>query len=165
MSFHDVKYGKFFGLSTKPLQNYAKCYYSHKGMVKRQMGSMNLKAYLTVGDNILIGALLVLSLAGFPLVRSMTKAGNLVQIETDGKVYRVVSLHEDQALVVPGPLGETSVIIHDGEVYVSESPCRNKICIKTGHISLAGQMIACVPNKAVVRITGEQEAGYDAITQ
>lgn len=124
-----------------------------------------MRQYLTVGDKILIGSLLLLSLASFPLVRAMTKAGNAVQIETDGKMYKIISLHKAQTLAVPGPLGDTFVIIHDGEVHVSESPCPNKICIKTGHISLSGQIIACVPNEVVVRVTGTQDAEYDAVTQ
>ncbi len=129
------------------------------------MKTTSFKQILTTGDKILIGVLLILSLASFPLIRMTAQPGSLVQIEADGKLFCTASLHEKHTFAVPGPLGKTMVIIHDGEVYVPESPCLNKICIKTGHISLAGEMIACVPNKVVVRITGEQETGYDAVTQ
>lgn len=129
------------------------------------MSHFRIRQTLTLGDKVLIGCLLLLSLASFPLVRIMTKAGNSVQIETDGNVYKVVSLHADQTLVVPGPLGKTIVVVHDGEVHVTDSPCRVKICVRMGNISHIGQLIVCVPNKVVVRVTGEEELPYDAVTQ
>ena len=124
-----------------------------------------LKHILTTGDKLVIGLLLLISLAGFPLIRAMTKAGNRVEIHAEGKLYKVLSLHENHSLAVPGPLGETLVVIHGGEVHIAESPCRNKICINSGHISMAGELLACAPNKVVVRIIGDEKADYDAITQ
>ena len=121
--------------------------------------------HLTLGDKLLIGCLLVLSLVSYPLVKQATQAGNSVQIETDGNIFRVVSLHTNQTLAVPGPLGKTVVIIHDGTVHVSESPCSAKICIKMGEISHVGQLIVCVPNKIVIRVIGDEELPYDAVTQ
>jgi hypothetical protein len=95
----------------------------------------------------------------------MTKGGDTVQIEVNGAVYTVVPLHTNQSFSVPGALGNTIVVVQDGEVFVTESPCRAKICIRTGHISHNGQLIVCVPNKVVVRVTGEEKPEYDAITQ
>ncbi len=124
-----------------------------------------LKDILTIGDIILIGVLCVLSLASIPLLRMTTRQGTTVRIETDGKLYKTAALSMNQTFAVPGPLGNTLVEIHDGHVHVSESPCSNKLCIKTGRISLTGQIIACLPNKVVARIVGDEDAPYDALTQ
>ena len=124
-----------------------------------------LKEILTIGDIMLIGTLCVLSLASIPLLRMMTRQGTTVRIETDGKLYATAALSQDQTLAVPGPLGKTIVEIHDGYMHVSESPCSNKLCIKTGKIHLTGQLIACLPNKVVARIVGDEDAPYDALTQ
>ena len=129
------------------------------------MDAKQLTHILTTGDKIVIGVLLFISLAGFPLVRALSKTASTVRIEADGKLYKVLSLHEEQTLSVPGPLGETLIVIHDGKVHVSASPCRNKICVNSGHISRSGELIACVPNKVVIQILGDEEAGYDAVTQ
>ena len=126
---------------------------------------MNVKRHLTFGDKILIGGLVLVSLASYPFVKSIRQEGNTVQIETDGKVYKVVALDVDQTFAVPGPLGNTLVTIHNDEVHVADSPCRAKICVKTGNISHVGQLIVCVPNKVVVRVTGEEASSYDAVTQ
>ncbi len=124
-----------------------------------------LKDILTIGDVILIGVLCVLSLASIPLLRLTTRQGTTVRIETDGKPYKTVALSSNQTLAVPGPLGMTRIEIHDGYVHVSESPCSNKLCIKTGRINLTGELIACLPNKVVARIVGDEDAPYDALTQ
>jgi len=129
------------------------------------MLKVNLRQHLTFGDKVLIGGLILLSLISFPLVRNMTKEGNSVQIETDGNLYEAVSLHTEQQFAVPGPLGKTLVVVRDGEVHVADSPCPAKICVKTGKISHTGQIIVCIPNKVVVRVTGEEDLEYDAITQ
>lgn len=120
---------------------------------------------LTLGDKILIGCLLLLSLASYPLFRTLMTAGSQVQIETDGNIFQVFPLDSEQTIAVPGPLGTTYVVIHDGAVHVSASPCHGKICVNTGEISYAGQLIVCVPNKVVVRVTGKEELPYDAMTQ
>jgi hypothetical protein len=129
------------------------------------MKRLTVHQHLTFADKVLIGCLIGLSLASYPLLRSMTKEGDTVQIEVNGTVYKTVSLHTNQTLSVPGPLGYTIVTIQDGEVFVTESPCRAKICIRTGHISHSGQLIVCVPNKVVVRVMGKEELPYDAMTR
>jgi hypothetical protein len=120
---------------------------------------------LTLGDKMLIGGLVLVSLASYPFVRGIQKTGKTVQIETNGNVYKVVSLSTNQTLAVSGPLGNTLVTIHQGEVHVADSPCRAKICVNTGNILHVGQLIVCVPNKVVVRIIGEEASSYDAVTQ
>ncbi len=129
------------------------------------MNAASIYRALTFGDKVLICGLLFLSLASYPFVKNVTREGSFVQIEVDGKVYNVVSLHTDQTFEVPGPLGNTFVVIQDGEVHVSESPCRAKICVRTGEIFHAGQLIVCVPNKVVVRVIGEEDSPYDAVTR
>lgn len=120
---------------------------------------------LTPGDKILIGCLLLLAFASYPLLRSLMTEGSQVRIETDGNLFRVLSLESEETIAVPGPLGTTYVVIHDGAAHVSASPCRSKICVNTGEISYSGQLIVCVPNKVVVRVTGQEELPYDAVTQ
>lgn len=121
---------------------------------------------LTIADKILIGGLVLISLASFPLVRWATRAGDTVQIDAVGVAYATLALDVEQTLAVPGPLGSTEVVIRNHEVFVQASPCRNKICVHSGPISRSGQFIVCVPNQVVVRVIGKkgQAQPYDAIT-
>lgn len=122
-------------------------------------------SHLTRGDKILIGTLIACALLSLPLTRAMTKAGRFVQIETDGQVFRVVDLAADQIIEVPGPLGVTVVEIRDKAVLITASPCPEKICIRSGRMRVTGQLLACLPNKVVIRLIGDDEQEYDAVTR
>ena len=80
-----------------------------------------------------------------------------VQIRTDEALY-VYDLLTDASIVIPGPLGDTHIEIHDAHVHVSESPCKSKICIAAGEISKTGEWIICLPNRVFITIEGEIEA-------
>ena len=129
----------------------------------------SVRQHITRADTILIGCLLVLALGSYPLIRSAIAAGegDMVRIEVDGREFANVSLRDDQTLLVPGPLGNTTVVVHQHEVFVQESPCRAKICVKMGHVSQAGQMVVCVPNKVSIRVLGKkwEQLPYDAISR
>jgi len=77
----------------------------------------------------------------------------------------IYPLDTELTLRVPGPLGETVVVIEDGAVRVISSPCPEKICVKTGRISKPGQWIACLPNRVFISIQGRRSEQPDAISQ
>ena len=59
------------------------------------------------------------------------------------------------------------VEIRDGRVSVTDSSCKNQVCVKHEPISKAGESIICLPNRLVVRIAAEDSeegGGYDTIT-
>ena len=66
------------------------------------------------------------------------------------------SPNEDKTVHVQGPLGETIVHIENGKVWIEDSPCREKICIKMGRIERTGEQLICVPNRVVVELEGER---------
>jgi hypothetical protein len=82
-----------------------------------------------------------------------------------GEQQWIYPLDARATLRVPGPLGETVVVIEDGSVRVVSSPCPEKICIKTGRISKPGQWIACLPNRVFISIRGRRSEQPDAISQ
>ncbi len=86
-----------------------------------------------------------------------------VDIEASGKKY-VYMLNKDQTVGVPGPLGITTVRIKDSRVFVTDSPCRDKLCIKAPPLKKAGEWNACLPNKVFIRITGRQDEKLDSLS-
>ena len=73
-------------------------------------------------------------------------------------------LAQDREILLHGPLGETQVKIVAGKVRVTSSPCPRKICIGMGEIQSSGDLLACVPNRVVLRIEGE-EGSYDLLSR
>lgn len=114
-----------------------------------------VKHILRFGDIIAIA--LVIALLALSLVIVAKGAGSsLVSISfKDGE--SLYSLSEDRTVNVPGPLGFTVVQIKDGAASVLESPCPNHTCMLDGAISEPGAVIACLPNRVMVTITGQRE--------
>ena len=76
-----------------------------------------------------------------------------VSIETDDARF-LYPLDQDRLVTVSGPIGDTLVEIRGSRARVIESPCRDKICILTGHLDATGAWTACLPNRVFVRIDG-----------
>ena len=73
-------------------------------------------------------------------------------------------LESDHTIEIEGPLGTTVVVIEDDAVRVSSSPCREKICVKSGSVHKPGRWIACLPNRVIISITGRNEQEIDGLT-
>ena len=114
-------------------------------------------------DRVLFSALVAVSVAGIFFIRDVMPQGQSITIEVDGKPAYILPLDEDRMLSVEGPVGLTTVEIKDRKVRVTDSPCRNKLCVKQGWVG-SGSII-CLPNRIVVIIGNKaKKKGPDAIT-
>lgn len=80
------------------------------------------------------------------------KEGELrAEIEASGIQY-LLPLSQDGHLDLQGPVGETRVEVLDGEIFISHSDCRDKICISMGHVSTPSGWLACLPNRVFIKV-------------
>ena len=109
-------------------------------------------------DIILIAAVFVI--AGLLFLGSQMmhkKPAEIVEVSVDGKVVETLDLAKDQELTIDGVSGGTNhLIIKDGEAWVSEATCPDKICVHQGKIHLDGEIIVCLPNKMTAQIKSVQ---------
>ena len=117
---------------------------------------------VTLGDKILIVFIVLINAFLFAKIGTGT-AGDWVVIEVDQQEVSRHRLSENRVVAVKGRLGITEVEIEQGKARIRHSPCTNKICIKAGDIQYADRLIACIPNRIVVRVIGEKQRGVDAI--
>jgi len=89
--------------------------------------------------------------------------GDWVVVEVNQNEVARLALAIDQITQVKGPLGLTKVEVKKGRARIVRSPCKNKVCIKSGYIRYADRLAACIPNRVVVRIVGETHRGVDAV--
>ena len=47
--------------------------------------------------------------------------------------------------------------IENGQIWIHEACCHNKICIYQGKISKNGEMIVCIPNRMFIKIVDEND--------
>ena len=64
--------------------------------------------------------------------------------------------------IINGTKGEIKIVIDNGRVRFSSSPCPKKYCIHQGWINKVNQTIVCLPNQILISITDGNES-YDSV--
>jgi len=116
---------------------------------------------MTRADRIVIVVLAALALAAWPLAVAVADGADDVTI-TGPYGETVVPIGTDAVYEIEGALGTVTVTIEDGAVGVTSSDCPDHICVRTGAVRTPGSVIACVPNRVVVRVGGDDIDGLDA---
>jgi hypothetical protein len=112
---------------------------------------------LTAGDRLVVLGLLVLSVAGALLLRGAGGAPTHAVVTVDREPVAVLPLDRADRLVVEGRTGPVTIEVRGGGVRVVESTCPHRICVAMGEKRRSGEVIACVPNALLVRLTGGRE--------
>ena len=129
------------------------------------MLSREVRRLLTPADLVLMGVICALAAGLFALFGWGRGQGATVSGVADGEPWGPCSLSVEQSLRLHGPLGETVVEIAGGAVRIESSPCRHQICVSTNWIHRPGDLVACVPNRIVLRVdAGPSSAGLDGVT-
>lgn len=119
-----------------------------------------MKKLITKKDFILLVVVLVVGLAGVVLANSADK-GKTATIKLDGEKAETVLLTDEG---FEKNINGVLICIENGEIYVKESICSDKVCLRSGKISKAGEGIICAPNRVSVEIDGEKSDLPDALT-
>lgn len=85
------------------------------------------------------------------------------EILIDGRLYKTINLNRDQKIFLEEK-PSVKLEVKDGQICFMESDCPDKICIKSGYLSMRGQSAACLPNRVSVRIVKkDNNNGFDAV--
>ena len=80
-----------------------------------------------------------------------------IEIYLDNKLtYRYNITDAEKIYSVNGKDGRIKIDVRGGTVRVLESPCRNKLCVKQGAVSQNGDVLVCLPEKMVIKLTGAE---------
>ncbi len=119
-----------------------------------------MKKLITKKDFILLMVVLIVGVAGILIVNSANK-GTVAEIKVDGKTVETISLDGE---FLEKEINGVTVCREKGEIYVKESVCPDKVCVRSGRISKAGEGIICAPNRVAVEISGKDKNQLDALT-
>ena len=113
------------------------------------------------GDWLIIIMFFFLILASTKLLWDFPQ-GQYLEIYKNNEILATYSLNQKLKKEIYNTKGVTEVIIDNGKVRFSKSPCPKKYCIHQGWINKANQIIICIPNKSSISIVGGIKK-YDSI--
>lgn len=89
-------------------------------------------------------------------------AADKAVIRSGGKVFREVSLSRDTVIAVPGPLGVSTVAIHNLQARIASDPSPRQLCVHQGWLKQAGEIAICLPNQVSLELVGARRT-YDSL--
>ncbi len=117
-----------------------------------------MKKFITKKDIIIILAVLVVGIVGI-LILNSGETGQAVTIKVDGETVETVFLDSDFEKNING----VTVVVRNGEAFVKDSDCADKVCKRFGKISKSGESIICAPNRVSIEIDGKNSDLPDAV--
>ena len=114
-----------------------------------------------------------LLIAFSPLLQNRGSSGKhsqplVLKIRISGELYGTYDLNKNQSIQIQNQYGSNTLSIQSGTVSMTESDCRNQICVQTVPIEAPGQMIVCLPHELIAEITASSDSvapSYDAISR
>jgi len=121
-----------------------------------------MRVGVRIFDIIIILAVAGLTAFAFYIAYMRPQGTSLVLIRGDAGEW-VYPLNAEETIVLKGPIGDTTVRIHENSAWIESSPCDNYTCIAVGSVSKQGEWVACLPNNVLLIIHGIND-GVDGIT-
>lgn len=115
-------------------------------------------------DCFIIIILVIISLMPLGLVIPSNTEGELrkVIISVDGTEYKTFELRAetDEKIRIEENGGINEIYVKEENVYMHDTNCTDRICVRQGKISKIGESIVCLPNRVFIEIKGEKESEY-----
>ena len=104
---------------------------------------------------IIINAFIILY-GGRNVVKQNSK---IAYIYSDNKLYGEYVLTDTvkEEIKIESDTGYNILHIEDGQIWIHDASCPDKICISQGKISYDGEIIVCLPNKMLIKIVDNNE--------
>lgn len=123
---------------------------------------MHFLRYIKLGDWLtLLAGTLAIVLLSLVIFQGSTVATKAV-IRSGGKIFKEISLSENQIVEVAGPLGISRIEIKNKQVRIAFDPSPRQYCVRQGWLSKAGEIVICLPNQVSVELLGKHK-NYDSL--
>lgn len=125
-------------------------------MSKTRLGE-KYKDIFKIGDIFIL--LLVLVLVVLTITFALGDGANSAEIYIEGELCYTLSLNENKSLEILD--GKMTIVVENGQIYVSESDCQEQLCVHAQKLGSQGGIIVCLPNRVVIKVATRE---VDAIT-
>ena len=114
-----------------------------------------MRSKLKWGDFVIIGVVLALA-AAIAAVLALGTSGDRLYAEVwqDNELVERVELTDSTDRTIDLD-GHNVIVLSGRTARMQSADCRDQVCVRTGTLTHAGQVAVCLPNRVVLRITGE----------
>ena len=116
-------------------------------------------------DIVLVAAIIAVALCAWLIIsggfypggkpQQSTISGPYAVVQNTEGEYDVLPLSVDTTLRVESSKGYNVVMVRNGKVFVDEADCKNQVCVETGEVGNAGDIIVCLPHQLVVQVVND----------
>lgn len=121
-------------------------------------------SFLKKGDFLILLVILLLCAGIVLYLFSIQTAHKYAIITQDNHTIQQIPLGKGihREITIDGDYHST-IEIDDSRVRFRESTCGNRLCVNSGWISGNGEAVVCLPNRVILRITGQEEPEVDIV--
>lgn len=118
-------------------------------------------------DYILIVFLIAISLTPYIFLRTSTGSSENVyaEISIDNEVVQKINISDprnlNKSFKFETDHGYNTLLVTNEGISVSDADCPDQICVRAKPIKKSNRVIACLPNKLIVKIIGEEQPTTD----
>ncbi|HZW97842.1 MAG TPA: NusG domain II-containing protein [Bacillota bacterium] len=126
----------------------------------------NTRVFMRPTDLLIAGLILLSAVSLFFIFRCQNRStGKEAHIFFENELIAVLPLtaKEERDIVFEQCPEIILRLYQDGTIAFVESDCPDKVCIKSGKMSEAGDWAACLPNRMLVRIVGLDEGDCQTV--
>lgn len=128
-----------------------------------------MKKKINKYDIILIACIIIINVllifySGGNAVKDNSKIAYIYSNNKLVKEYVLTDNFKDE-ITIKTDNGYNTLHIENGEIWIHDASCPDKLCIYQGKISGDSEIIVCLPNKLLVKIQGNDEKKIDFIAQ
>ena len=106
---------------------------------------------LKPADFLIVAISVIVIVFSIGFIKHSGKGTPILVIESPNAKF-VYPMNKDMTITVHGTIGNSIIQIKDGKARFLDSPCPNKICVKSGVISKDSEWVACLPNQIFIRV-------------
>lgn len=124
--------------------------------------------FFSKGDKFIIFFVILLAVISYVLF-SVFLFGDIaetLEVFADGKLYATYNLvsAKEEVVEIKTKYGTNLLKINQNGAEMIKASCPDKRDVKMGKITKAGQVLICVPNRVVVKLTSQKKAEVDRVT-
>lgn len=124
---------------------------------------MKTRAWIWLFSGIFLFCLLCLFL--FPRLNSKACIAEIYQNDVLIQTIDLSALPQATEIPLQSEHGENIILAEPGRISMRSASCPDQLCVKQGHIQNGTYPIVCLPNRVVIKITGEGKTQTDAVSR